>query len=186
MASWDRRDGEPAKAYAHFTVYRDLGPERSLAKVGQLLGISTARCEQLSEQYAWVARCDQWDAHLQKIHDRGFLKAAEKRGKQRGQAFTLLLGRALQALEHITEEQLQDMSLDQIAKVMKIAAEGMRLEDGLATKKVQLELQDARSVISSLPTPVRAGLLRALAEHARSTGSGAAAGGVPLGLDEPE
>src|SRR5687767_9014210 len=101
MSVWDKRTDETPKAYRNFTLYRDLGPERSLEKAGQVLGKTKAALEQLSDKYDWVARCDQWDAHVRQIHDRAFLTETARKGRQRAQAFTALLGKCLKALKNV-------------------------------------------------------------------------------------
>ena len=37
---WERLPQESMKAYAAFCAYRDLGPDRSMAKAGEVLGKS--------------------------------------------------------------------------------------------------------------------------------------------------
>ncbi len=56
MLAWERQEGESERAYQGFCVYRDLGPARSLAKVGQMLGKSTALMERWSVAHSWVDR----------------------------------------------------------------------------------------------------------------------------------
>jgi hypothetical protein len=176
MAAWDRQPKEPPKAYAHFCTYRDLGPERSLPKVSQLSAVSLPRLKDLSDQYGWVARCDQWDAHVEAIHQRAYLTEAAKKGRQRAQAFTALLGKSLEALRGVDVEKVP---LAQIAAAMKVAVEGLRLEEGLETARLTMEVQDAKLLLSRLPAEVRSPLLRALKEHADP---GRDPVGAPLGL----
>lgn len=56
MLAWERQENESAKAYEAFSLYRDLGPERSLARVGQTLGKSRALMERWSSRHDWVDR----------------------------------------------------------------------------------------------------------------------------------
>lgn len=183
MAAWDRQEKEPPKAYQHFTIYRDLGPERSLAKVGQILGVAVQSLEPKASQWNWVARCDQWDAHVQVIQQRAYLDEAAKRGQQRAKAYTALLGKSLEALGKID---LSRANLGQVAAAMKAAAEGMRLEEGLATARTTLELQDARFILSRLPAETRREVLQALGAELGAGRDPVATGGVPLGLDGDE
>jgi hypothetical protein len=53
---------ESAKAFEAFCAYRDMGPGRSVAKVGLALGKSTTLMARWSGQWAWVARVATWDA----------------------------------------------------------------------------------------------------------------------------
>lgn len=56
MRAWERQPGETSRAYEAFSTYRDLGPARSLAKAGQLLGKSTGLMERWSAAHSWVDR----------------------------------------------------------------------------------------------------------------------------------
>jgi hypothetical protein len=179
MSAWDRQPKEPPKAYLHFTVYRDLGPQRTLGKASGICGITEGSLQQESHTWNWVGRCDQWDAHVQAIHDRAFVTEAAKRGRERAQAFTKLLGKCLEALEKVD---VSEVPLEKIASALKVASEGMRLEEGLETQRVSMEVADARTLISQLPAEVRREVIRALAEHAAAERSSVVAGGVPLGL----
>lgn len=62
MLAWERQPEETARAYEAFVVYRDLGPARSLAKVGQALGKSTGLMERWSRTHEWVARVEALEA----------------------------------------------------------------------------------------------------------------------------
>jgi hypothetical protein len=56
VRAWERQGGETSRAYEAFSTYRDLGPARSLAKVGQILGKSTGLMERWSSAHSWVDR----------------------------------------------------------------------------------------------------------------------------------
>jgi len=58
---WDRRQDEPAPAYARFLIYRNLGPRRSLAQAQEVCGVSLGRLKQLSGLWSWPARALAWD-----------------------------------------------------------------------------------------------------------------------------
>lgn len=74
VADWERLDGESAKAYAAFCVYRDLGPGRSLAiaygcwrRANGVAGSAVKAAgfwQQWSSAFGWVARAAAYDAHL--------------------------------------------------------------------------------------------------------------------------
>jgi hypothetical protein len=181
MSAWDRQPQEPPRAFQHFCTYRDLGPERTLEKVGKHWGVSQSLMEQESARWNWTGRSDQWDAHVQSTHDRAYLTEAARQGRTRAQAHRALLGKALEALRQLD---LSKVKLSEIASAVKVASEGMRLEEGLETARVSMELTDARTILSRLPAEVRTPLLRALAEQSGPDGDPGPAGGVPLGLGE--
>jgi hypothetical protein len=62
--SWEKLKGESYKAWEAFTVYRDMGPTRSLARVAEHLGKSKALIEGWSRQWHWVDRASDYDEHL--------------------------------------------------------------------------------------------------------------------------
>lgn len=175
MAAWDRsekphpRTGkpwqEPPRAYQHFTIYRDLGPGRTLEKTAEIQGVKLHTLEGISYDWNWVSRCDQWDAHVQALQQRAYLDEAAKRARQRAQAYTALLTKSLQALQQVD---LEKATLAQIAAAMKVAVEGMRLEEGLETARVSMEVQDARTLLARLPVEVRREVIRALDSAVRA------------------
>ncbi len=67
MKAWEAKKGESIKAYRAFCVYRDLGPDRSIAKALQISdGAGTAkerRWEGWSARFDWVARARAYDLH---------------------------------------------------------------------------------------------------------------------------
>ena len=176
MAAWDRQAGETSKAYHYFVQYRDYGPERSLLKVSRNCTVTESRLKQLSDEWNWPERADQWDAYVQQIADRALLTEAAKRGRKRVAAFEKLLSTAEEALGVID---LEKANLGQAAAAMKAASDGLRTEDNLATQIVTMELQDVRAVLSRLPPEIRSTLLRALGEYAHANGRSELVGGVP-------
>ena len=71
---WEKQDHETSKAYAAFCAYRDMGTDRSFAKIiptvyGQIpLSKHRAKRGQLSEwsvKYGWVARVEAYDVYLE-------------------------------------------------------------------------------------------------------------------------
>jgi hypothetical protein len=97
---WERQPGE--RAFEAFARYRDLGPDRSLRRVGRDLGKSRAAIEELSVRWDWVARAFAYDAHLDRqrqiANERSFLEMNERHAR---------LGQAMQTagarkVEHVS------------------------------------------------------------------------------------
>ena len=51
MRAWERLENESSRAFEAFSAYRDLGPQRSLAKVAETLGKSKALMERWSAKH---------------------------------------------------------------------------------------------------------------------------------------
>ena len=67
---WEKRESETARAYRAFCVYRDMGVDRSLAKVREKLDKKTGYERQLGEwssDHEWVKRVAAYDAHLEAL-----------------------------------------------------------------------------------------------------------------------
>lgn len=60
-AAWDRRKGESGKAHAAFTVFRDLGPERTLREVAARRGCHISLIRRWSARWRWASRVLAWD-----------------------------------------------------------------------------------------------------------------------------
>ena len=61
---FEQQPKESAKAFEAFSVYLAMGPERSLAAVGQRLGKSVGLVERWSAKFDWPARVQAQAAYL--------------------------------------------------------------------------------------------------------------------------
>jgi hypothetical protein len=77
-ASYERLEGESKKAFEAFVEYRNMGLDRSIAKVGAKLGKSVSLLERWSSKYSWVERAKEYDAEM----DRKALLQQEKERKE--------------------------------------------------------------------------------------------------------
>lgn len=121
---WERLPEESTEAFEAFKTYRDMGAERSLAKVGEKLGKSTALMERWSARHEWVKRAQAWDDEAERQAAQKQLKdIANARARQRKQAVKMQL-KALQLLESIQEG---DAKLSEIVSLMKLGMEQERI-----------------------------------------------------------
>ena len=61
---FERQPRETSKAFAAFSAYLGMGPERSLAAVGKKLGKSKVMMEKWSRRFDWPARVVAHGGHL--------------------------------------------------------------------------------------------------------------------------
>lgn len=61
---WEQQPKESSRAFAAFVCYRDLGMQRSCAKVAEQLKISSPSVLELSQRHSWQNRVRAWDAYV--------------------------------------------------------------------------------------------------------------------------
>ncbi|MGZ4936924.1 MAG: hypothetical protein ACXV5K_10130 [Halobacteriota archaeon] len=113
---WERLPDESAKAYDAFRRYRDMGPERSIAKLARAMGCSTGLLKRWSSPYRWVARAMRYDDYLDKrlreARERVVLETAAKHAELARTAQE----RALLRLSAIDVDSLRPTQLLQFTK----------------------------------------------------------------------
>lgn len=128
---WNMRPDESAKAYQAFEVYRDMGPDRSLERVGQLLGKSTVTVERWSTANDWQARVRAFDeAAAAKASERALEDAATVRARQAQHAKAI----QLRAMQKIAAMDPGDMSMSEATRAWQVGAENERKALGIPEK----------------------------------------------------
>lgn len=100
---WERQPGEGARAFQAFAVYRDMGAERSTAKVARELGKTKAIVDRWSGDHEWVARAAAWDLELDR---RAQAELADAR-VEAARRHAAIAARSLEALQVPIEELLR-------------------------------------------------------------------------------
>lgn len=127
---WERQEGESVKAFEAFTVYLEMGDERSLRAVGQRLGKSRALMERWSRTYQWVERVASYDADVQR---KAHAKAVDKRRKMVDRHINIALKmqeKALKALEQMDPADIDPKNL------IAMLREATKLEQEMRTVAV--------------------------------------------------
>lgn len=124
---WERQEGETQKAWEAFCIYRDLGADRSIAKVGKKLGKSAALMERWSAKYEWVSRCAAWDAEQDRIARQEQLKEIKKMRKRHAALASSMLIKAASALQNLPPEEI---SASEISRMVDVASKLERISRG--------------------------------------------------------
>lgn len=131
---WERQKGESAPAFQAFAIYRDMGAERSLAKVAQKLGKSKALMERWSRRWQWGVRAEAWDDEMDCLTCRELQKGvAEMRKNHVGIAKAMLV-KALQALQKIPTDEISPRD---VANMVDVAAKLERISRGEVTERTE-------------------------------------------------
>ena len=135
--AWDRQPGESSKAYAHFCIYREMGPDRSVRKMSDL-GECKAVVGQLwrwSSRWNWVERCKRYDDHLE-YQDR-VQQEKERREMHKRHAKIAVLGQniVVREMESLLAKAQKDghMTASDVARLMDVTVKVERLARGEPT-----------------------------------------------------
>lgn len=137
---WERQVGETDRAFAAFRAYRDMGAERSLARVGRELGKTKGTVEGLSARNHWRERVIAWDIEVDR-RDREHLEERRRQVNEAGLAAgSAALSRALERLigkdsdgNPIKKLDSSKLEPGEVAALMREGAKLQRLSLGLAT-----------------------------------------------------
>ena len=127
LKPWERQDGETAKQFEAFAVYRNMGEDRSLAKVAQELSKSKQLLTRWSSKNNWVERCVAWDREQDRILRQQQLKDIKKMRKRHADLAYAGLVKTAQALQKIDPE---DFKPGDIARLMDVCATLERISRG--------------------------------------------------------
>ncbi len=131
---WERQAGESAQAFQAFAAYRDMGVERSLAKVAQKLGKSKALMERWSSHWHWGVRADAWDDEVDRRSCKELQKGITEMRKNHAGIAKAMLVKSLQALQRIPTD---EMTPRDIAAMVDVASKLERISRGEATERTE-------------------------------------------------
>lgn len=128
---WERREDETSRAYEAFCTYRDIGPGRSIAKTGQLLGKNQTTLEQWSSKYGWVKRAAAWDDEQERIErttaQKEQLKAIKDMRKRHADLGQAMLIKAARALAKLPDDEIKPQD---ISRMVDVASKLERISRG--------------------------------------------------------
>ncbi len=115
---WERQLGESRKAFDAFRRYRDMGPTRSLTRVGQELGKSRALMARWSSRWRWVERAESWDDQQDRVAQIELQRQNTDLTRARIEGATVLIERGVRELQS-TERPLQPF---EVARLIEVAS----------------------------------------------------------------
>ena len=127
---WERQAGESVKAFEAFTVYLEMGDERSIREVAQRLAKSRTLIGRWSVTYQWVERVAAFDADVQR---KAHAKAVKKRRNMVDRHISIALKmqeKALMALEQMDPADIDPKNL------IAMLREATKLEQEMRTAAV--------------------------------------------------
>ena len=128
---WERRENETTKAYEAFCIYRDMGRERSLAKVAEKLQKSETLMGRWSRENDWVKRAAKWDDEQDRIEretaQKEQIKAIKDMRKRHADLGQVMLIKAARALAKIPDDEIKPAD---ISRMVDVASKLERISRG--------------------------------------------------------
>lgn len=124
---WERQKGETSRAYEAYTVYRDMGPNRSQAKVSKELGKNSRTIADWSAKYEWVKRAAAWDAEQDRIARQQNTEEIKKMRKRHTDLASAMLVKAARALQRIPEDEIKAAD---VSRMVETASKLERISRG--------------------------------------------------------
>lgn len=155
---WGPQPGEGSLAFHYFTVYRDLGPTRSVAKAARSLQKDAHFLRQLSAKNAWVDRAMAFDAFLDRASVESLVRGRTQMRQEYADIADLAKKKIVARLRTLDPD---EMSVRDLATWLDLTAKIERQARGEADKTLRIEGE--LTVVDQLPTDQR----RSLMEEAR-------------------
>ncbi|MEI8292237.1 MAG: hypothetical protein WCH99_22430 [Verrucomicrobiota bacterium] len=139
---FEQQNNESNKAFAAFSLYLSLGPQRSTREVGEKLGKSEGLIERWSSKFGWTDRVAAHGAHLAKV-EREALEATargkaaiwetreQKLKETEWEMHERAIAAAKRGLDAYMEREKVYANLSDIGRMLEIASKLGRLATGL-------------------------------------------------------
>ncbi len=174
---WERLRDESAPAFEAFVIYRDMGPERSLAKVARQLGKSTTLVEKWSARDHWVNRVTAWEAEQDRIWLAQQVASRREVGRRQLRIANAMQAQLVQALSRLD---LTTLSARDLAYWLDISTKVQRQAIGLGEQVAHTGAEGGPIALQTLsPAEAQARLREVHAEMSRRLAADPDA--VPLG-----
>ncbi len=130
---WHRQPEETRRAAEAFRVYRDMGDERSLEKVGIALGKSTALIERWSARYGWVNRIKAYEDYLDQIRLEANRKAIVEMSERQANNALVLQNLGMTRIVTLPKDEQGRVKPEALQKIglgeaVRLVTEGFRME----------------------------------------------------------
>ena len=154
---FEKQGRETDKAFAAFSLYLSLGPQRSLEAVATKLGKSKRLMERWCKRHAWVARVQaqtEYLAGLEREVTGGLVRAKANEWLARQQKLReaewdmheQCIAAARRGLTAYMEREKIYANLADIARMVEVASKMGRLASGMATDKTEVTGDDGGAI----------------------------------------
>lgn len=124
IALWERQPRESSPAFEAFSIYRDMGGERSIRAVAEKLHKSSQLLARWSRTLNWGERCRAYDNELSRKAEEQAIKELKNMRKRQISIGMKMQIKACEALESLNIKKLD------ANEIVKLIVEGAKLEVG--------------------------------------------------------
>ena len=150
---FEQLPNESAKAFAAFSMYLSLGPQRSLAAVSRKLKKSEGLMSRWSGKFDWPGRVQAHANHMAVVEREAseaiarsksaeWLKRAEDVREREWEMHEKCIAAARRALAAFMEREKVYANLADISRILEVASKLGRLAAGMATEKTEVTGED--------------------------------------------
>lgn len=133
---WEKQKGESSKAFAAFAIYRDMGPERSTAKVAHACGKNKSLIDRWCKRDRWVERAIAWDMEQDRLKQQAMAEEIKAMAERHARLASAYLSKLVHRLQSIKPEELSPRDM---AQWLDVAVKVERLSRGASTENVRAE-----------------------------------------------
>lgn len=130
---WERQPEETVQAFAAFTVYRDQGASRSIAKVAQECRKSASLLYRWSSQQSWVGRAHGFDSEQDRVWLTARRELLRKSAQRNAKIAAAAMSRVAEKIMTLTEK---DLDVNSMARLMDAASRLEQLALGGPTSRL--------------------------------------------------
>lgn len=124
---WERQEGETAKQYEAFAIYRDMGVDRSYPKVARVLSKSSQLMQRWCSANKWVERAEKWDREQDRLNRIQQQKDIAKMRKNHAAIASSMLVKASKALLKLKDDEIKAQD---ITRMVDVASKLERISRG--------------------------------------------------------
>lgn len=121
---WERLPDEGEERWEAFLIYRDLGLDRSLAKVARTVGKSVQLVERWSTGDGWVARCEAFDREQDRLWLASQAKARKEMAQRHVKVANAVMNKVVKRLNKLDPD---DLTPSELVKFFEAASKVERL-----------------------------------------------------------
>jgi transposase len=135
---WEQQKDEGNKAYQAFSVYRDMGANRSTSKVAQHFGKSKTLMDKWCGRWNWVERVMAFTLHNERLEREAAENARIDMVKRHTQIALMVQQKVVEKLRGMTTKQVEQMSPSDLVKMIDVSVKVERLSRGESTENKQV------------------------------------------------